>query len=106
MIFIAKAIFWVFIGLLFIKLIRYQRKDKGVSRCEKKTFNLKYWLSDNWIGILINILFTIISVGFTSDLVAHVNLEYLKFGENPMFIYLLLGFYQQLIIDLIQKVFR
>lgn len=102
--FTVEAIFWVVIGLSLIKLIRYSRKDRKVDI--KTNFDFKYWLNDNWVGVTINVLVTIISVKFTADLVKYVNLEFLHFGDNPMFIYLLLGFAQQLIIDVIQKFFK
>lgn len=103
--FTIEAIFWVVIGLALIKLIRYNRKDKDKKE-EPKAFDFKYWLKDNYRGVLINILFTIISVKFTADIVSYVNLEYLQFGDSPMFVYLLLGFAQQAIIDFLQKIFK
>lgn len=103
--FIYAALLWAGVGVALWKYIHYLRRDKGGIRYQID-FDLVYFVEDNVIPLLGNLLFTIAFIRFTADFVAYLNVEFLHFGQDPMFIYILFGFTQQILIDFLKKKVR
>ena len=103
--FLWAALIWAGIGVVFWKLIHYSRREQNGLR-HKKEFDLEYFFHDNVVPLAGNFLFTLVFIRFTKDIVTYANIEFLHLGEDPMFVYILFGFSQQLIIDYIKKKIR
>lgn len=64
--FILQALFCMGLGVVFIKYLKYDRKDKGIVKGPKK-FSFKYWIKDNWYDVTLHLLIAFISIAFTND---------------------------------------
>ncbi len=104
--FILQALFCMGLGVLFIKWIKYQRKDKGVSRGGKK-FSFKYWIKDNWYDVTLHFLLAFISIAFTNDFFLLIE-TLLPITENVSiyFKYFVLGSGSQSVFEGLKKIFR
>lgn len=102
--YILSAFLFLFLAIFLVKLVRYWRRAKGDLRQPQISF--KYWLKDNWVGILIHLFLAVITVRFTSQIVELMGEKIntlLGTNSDPMYIYLIIGFNFQVLLDLIQK---
>lgn len=105
--YILAAFVFLFIGIAIVKSIRLMNRKKGGIRKEKLSF--KYWLQDNYIGVVLHVLVAVSTIRFTSQLVELLGDKIdvlIGTSSDPMYIYLLFGLMFQTIIDLIQKITR
>lgn len=103
--YVISALLFMSVGIAIVKLVRFTRRKKGVVRERKLSF--KYWLSDNYAGLLLHTFIALISIRFNSDGLSVIgHLLPIQTSEDPMFIYLLLGLSFQAILDYIQKRIR
>lgn len=98
--YIIAAMLWACIGVVIWKFIHYQRRTLKVK------FDLLYFIDKNIVPLALNFVLTLAFVRFTSDFVQYLNLEFLHFGKDPMFVYILFGLGQQIIIDFLRKKFK
>ncbi len=98
--YIIAAMLWACVGVVIWKFIHYQRRTLKVK------FDLWYFIDNNLYPLAFNFILTLAFVRFTSDIVEYLNLEFLHFGKDPMFVYILFGLGQQIIIDFLRKKFR
>jgi len=104
--FILQALFCMGLGVVFIKWIKYQRKDKGVVRASKK-FDLKFWIKDNWYDITLHFLLAFISIAFTNDFFLLVeSLLPITAEVSIYFKYFVLGSGSQSVFEGLKKIFR
>jgi len=103
--YIIAALLFVGIGFAIVKLISFNRRKKGEKRNEYD-FDIWYWFQDNLPDVILNILVTLVFIRFTNDMVKVINHDLLKFGQDPMFIYVLFGVLQQGLIELFRKGYR
>jgi len=105
--FITQALFCMGLGVIFIKWIKYNRKDKGVIRGAKK-FDLSYWIKDNWYDITLHFLTAFISIAFTKDFFMLIEtLLPITQDVSIYFKYFVLGVSSQgLLFEGIKKIFR
>jgi len=105
--FILQALFCMGLGVVFIKLIKYRGKDKGVIRGPKK-FDIKYWWKDNRYDIGLHFLTAFISISFTNDFFLTIE-SLLPFTAEVSiyFKYFILGVTSQgLLFEGLKKIFR
>jgi hypothetical protein len=105
--FIVEALFCMGLGVIFIKWLKYQRKEKGVVRGQKK-FSFEYWVKDNWYDITLHFLLAFISIAFTNDFFLLIgSLLPVTQDVSIYFKYFLLGAGSQgLLFEGIKKLFR
>lgn len=105
--FITQALFCMGLGVLFIKYLKYNRKDKGVIRGPKK-FNLKFWINDNWYDVSLHFLTAFISIAFTNDFFLTIEtLLPITAEVSIYFKYFILGVTSQgLLFEGLKKIFR
>ena len=105
--FIVEALFCMGLGVIFIKWLKYQRKEKGVVRGGKK-FSLRFWIKDNWYDITLHLLLAFISIAFTNDFFLLIgSLLPVTQDVSIYFKYFLLGAGSQgLLFEGIKKLFR
>lgn len=104
--YILAAFFFLFVGILIVKLIRIANKDKGKGARGGREFSWKFWVRDNWPGIMLHVLIAVIFVRFTAQAVHYFGVEILQQSEDPMWTYVVIGFSMQTIIDFAQKMRR
>ena len=104
--FILQALFCMGLGVIFIKWLKYQRKEKGVVRGQKK-FSLTYWIKDNWYDITLHFLLAFISIAFTNDFFLLIeSLLPITQEVSIYFKYFVLGSSSQSVFEGIKKLFR
>ena len=105
--YILAAFVFLFIGIAIVKSIRLMNRKKGGVRKEKLSF--KYWLEDNYLGLIVHALTAVVTIRFTSQFVELLGDKIdvlIGTSSDPMYIYLLFRLMFQTILDLIQKITR
>ena len=105
--FITQALFCMGLGVVFVKYLKYDRKDKGVIRGPKK-FDIKYWWKDNWHDVTLHFLTAFISIAFTNDFFLTIESLLPITGEVSIFFkYFILGVTSQgLLFEGLKKILR
>lgn len=105
--FTLQALFCMGLGVIFIKYLKYDRKNKGVVR-GPKNFDLKYWFKDNWYDITLHFFLAFISITFTNDFFLTIETLLPISGEISIYFkYFLLGVTSQgLLFEGLKKILR
>jgi len=103
--FILSAFIYFAISVSIVKIIRLRNKDKDGGARGGRNFSFKFWIKDNWEGVVLHFLIATLTIRFTSDMIHYFGIEVLG-TEDPMWIYVVFGLLAQTVIDKIQKLIR
>lgn len=98
------AIFFSIIGVVLFKLLQVSKRNITSER-SPMFFSWKFFWKDNWVDLLLTILFIYVTVRFTQDIVTNylggiVNFDAFKDG---MFIYLVCGIFNAKLITIFRN---